>query len=99
MSSRLRDSFEAVLRAEHAPHGDGEGCRTLEAAIAAASASFAEYLQRTVERHIAMCPACRGTKGAMISPSAIFAGLSLMQATPAHRSAIWHAITQKQPPN
>jgi RNA polymerase sigma factor (sigma-70 family) len=92
--SRLRDSLEEAVTSTLLMRRGRRDCLDLDWLLEELRATEAtQAVRRAIKQHLEACERCQESKRRLVSPAAIFAGISLVPVTLELQSEIWKGVT------
>jgi RNA polymerase sigma factor (sigma-70 family) len=93
MMNRLRGQMERSLGALLVAKTGREDCGELDTSLGDWDGSFSPLVRKRVARHVDNCPKCTLRRAAMVSPLALFAGVSAFAAPASLRERVLNSLT------
>lgn len=93
MMNRLRGQMERSLGALLVAKTGRDDCGELDTSLTDWDGSFSPLVRKRVARHVDNCPKCTLRRAAMVSPLALFAGVSAFAAPASLRERVLNSLT------
>jgi RNA polymerase sigma factor (sigma-70 family) len=93
MMNRLRSQMERSLGALLVAKTGRDACSELDTSLDDWDGSFSPLVRKRVARHVDNCPKCTARRAAMVSPLALFAGVSAFAAPAGLRERVLNSLT------
>lgn len=93
MMNRVRNQMERSLGALLIAKTGRDECADLDSTLTDWDGSFSPLVRKRVARHVDNCPKCTLRRAAMVSPLALFAGVSAFAAPTGLRERVLNSIT------
>jgi RNA polymerase sigma factor (sigma-70 family) len=93
MMNRVRGQMERSLGALLLAKTGRDDCADLDASLTDWDGEFSPLVRKRVARHVDNCPKCTVRRAAMVSPLALFAGVSAFAAPAGLRERVLNSVT------